>query len=401
MPLTRLRRSIPSIALLAAFLLGALPPATTRGTAWSTRVAGRSFIYLPVVLRMYAVIRYPLAFVRSDGGTDIYVLNPSATQTNLTNTPDEDEEYPAWSPDGTRLAFDHNDTFGSINVINADGSGRTNLTPTEGGWRPIWSPDGQKLAFQSWFHNIPRNTVLPDIHVMHADGSGRTNLTNTLDEAEYAPTWSPDGIKLAFSSVPIIPAPHSQDIHVMHADGSGRMNLTNTLDEEEYEPAWSPDGIKLAFSSEELGPRPRPRDIYVMNADGTGKMSLTNTPSETEADPAWSPDGTKLAFTSVRLQEGPLLYDIYVMNADGSGRINLTNTPHEHESELTWSPDGKQLAYRGQTGEVSDGTYNFEIYVMNADGSGKTNLTNTPDQWERYPVWSSRSGSLGIVGGQP
>jgi TolB protein len=141
--------------------------------------------------------------------------------------------------------------------------------------------------------------------------------------------------------------------------------------------------FRIAFESN--------RVIYVMNADGSGQTRLTSngtrdgypawSPDGTKIafiDPTWSPDGTKIAFYSLRSFNG----DIYVMNADGSGQTRLTNN-EAYDITPVWSPDGMKIAF----GSDRDG--NFEIYVMNVDGSGQTRLTNN-DARDSNPAWSPR-----------
>jgi len=101
---------------------------------------------------------------------------------------------------------------------------------------------------------------------------------------------------------------------------------------------------------------------------------VTNNPAYDES-PAWSPDGNRLAFMSIR--DGNA--EIYVMNADGSGQTNLTNNSGGDRA-VAWSPDGTRLAFSsGRDG-------NLEVYVMNADGTGQTNITNHPSQ-DMDPAW--------------
>lgn len=219
---------------------------------------------------------------------------------------------------------------------------------------PAWSPDGSKLAF-----TLKQDNNL-DIYVMNVDGSGLTRLT-TDPAQDFDPAWSPDGTRIVFSSERLRDDAifGNRDIYVMNADGSGQQPLTVDPGPDEA-PAWSPDGRMIAFQSA----RDNNRDIYVMNADGSGQRPLTSDPSSDEA-PAWSPDGRMIAFQTDRAGR----YEIYVMGADGSGQTNLTHDP-AHDMFPTWSPNGGYIAF------MSNREGNEEIYVMNANGTGQTNLTN-------------------------
>ncbi len=321
-----------------------------------------------------------------DGNEEIYVMNTDGSgQTRLTDNPASDWG-PDWSPDAGRIAFSSNrDGNDEIYVMNTDGSGLTNLTNSlAGDWAPAWSPDGRRIAFMS---NRDGNH---EIYVMNADGSGLTNLTNN-PAGDWHPVWSPDGGRIAFMS----DRDGNNEIYVMNADGSGLTNLTDNPAWDAL-PAWWPDGRRIAFTSDRDGNY----EIYVMNADGSGLTNLTNNPADDQeaclvAAGAWSyaatptpvlatppQHGNKIAFSSNR-DGNP---EIYVMNADGSGLTRLTDNPASDWAPA-WSPDGERIAFQSER----DG--NPEIYVMNADGSGPTRLTDNPaEDW--WPAWPPDGGRI-------
>jgi TolB protein len=100
--------------------------------------------------------------------------------------------------------------------------------------------------------------------------------------------------------------------------------------------------------------------------------------------PAWSPDGERIAFES--LDNGQ--WDIYVMNSDGSNVRNLMPNTPSNEGNVTWSPDGERIAF------VSDRDGDFEIYVMNADGSGEPRNLTRNEASDVFPAWSPSSDEL-------
>jgi Tol biopolymer transport system component len=223
----------------------------------------------------------------------------------------------------------------AIYGMNADGSDEGRLTDERGdpgtpeGLRfqtdPAWSPDGTQIAFAS-----AREGSF-DIYVMDADGSDTRRLT-TSDANEQGPTWSPNGDRIAFSR-----SDDGGHVWVMNADGSGERRLTTAL-AEEGEPAWSPDGQWIAFTRRASAGDFR--EIWVAHPDGTGQRSVTSLDAQSFA-PAWSPDSTQLAFSANA--DSPK-FDIYVIGADGMGLRRPVQSAAD-AFEPAWSPDGGEIAF--------------------------------------------------------
>jgi len=221
-----------------------------------------------------------------------------------------------------------------------------------------------------------------DIYLFNVDSvlQGNNPIVKRLTThpaADFDPTWSPDGMHIAFRSQ----RDGNDEIYLMNADGTCQSNLTNDpLDD--WSPAWSPDGKYIAFARF-FGDQPF-TDIALINPDGSGLTRLTHERGEY---PAWSPDGTRIAFASAR--DGN--YEIYVMNADGTGQTRLTENP-AYDMSPVWSPDGNQIAFDTQRdryppAETGVGP-EFEIHVINSDGSRDIRLIDNNNE-DRFPNWGA------------
>jgi Tol biopolymer transport system component len=265
----------------------------------------------------------------------------------------------ATSGANAKIAFEsQRDGNSEIYVMRADGSAQTRLTSDASPDRlPVWSPDGTQIAYE---HGTGADQ---EIFLISALGGAPTNLTNSAG-LDFLPRWSPDGSRIAFMSE----RDGNYEIYIMNADGSGQTNLTNHLSTDGGQ-AWSPDGTKIAFQTQRDGNN----EIYVMNDDGSAPAPLSNNVAR-DLWPEWSPDGTAIAFASARHDSDPqgCLYqlcnfEIYVMNADGSNQTRLTD--HFLGDRVPrWSPDGSKVLWvRGWEG-------NDNALTMNADGTNQTPL---------------------------
>ena len=272
-----------------------------------------------------------------------------------------------------------------IYLMDTDGGNPRRLT-NHRSWdfAPSWSPDGKRIAFVSERdgHVHVHGWPVCEIYVMDADGGNQQNLTNDPND-DRQPSWSPDGKRIVFTSwrdgLAIDRVPTSE-IYVMDADGGNPQNLTNHR-HHDRDPSWSPDGKQIAFSATRDGHFENDfgitEEIYVMDADGKNQQRLTEN-RKIDWDPVWSPDSQRIAFASDR--KGDLQnFEIYVMDADGGNLQRLTEN-REYDWSPSWSPDGQRIVF------MSERDGNSEIYVMDADGGNPQNLTNNPHS-DASPSW--------------
>jgi len=293
------------------------------------------------------------------------------------------------APDGSQKMVTCNN-LGLPTSLDETPANPTSLTDCKN--PAVMPPNGDWLAFTASKNNNSDIYILDVDAALQGGGSTATQRLTTDPATDFDPTWSPDGTRIAFRSQ----RGGNDEIYVMNSDGSCQVNLTNDP-ADDWSPAWSPDGKRIAFAHFFEGKQYS--DIAIINVDGSGLQRLTTAHGEY---PAWSPDGTRIAFASAR--DGN--YEIYVMNADGSEQTRLTNNP-AYDMSPAWSPDGKQIVFDTQRDtfppqEVGIGP-EFEIHLINADGSGDTRLTNNTDE-DRFPTWApnskivfARNGSLFIM----
>lgn len=273
-----------------------------------------------------------------------------------------------------------------IYVMDPDGGNPKRLTENlAADWQPSWSPDGQKIAFVS-----NRDGGRVQIYVMDGDGGNPVKLTDGL--ISLSPSWAPNGQEIVFASSI---NGESMQVYVMDSNGNNRQRLT-APQADGYEPAYSPDGQKIVFISGRDGTG----EIYMMDSDGGNQTRLTDDDDINEREPAWSPDGEKIAFTAS--VAGSI--EICVIDADGRNRKRLTDDL-VNDYRPAWSPDGRFIAYASS--KHVDAVLGQRIHLMTANGKHVARLggqhggdDDDPD-WYNPAAWTvSPAGNQIIIWGR-
>ncbi len=240
----------------------------------------------------------------------------------LTTTSDE-EAQATFSPDGTQIAYRRRPAAGQpyqVYVMNADGSDQSRLSQsTVNDTQPGWSPDGGTIIFRRSTPGDPN----ADVWAMDDEGTNPRALITSPGADERYPVFSPDGNRFAFTST----RDGQYEIYAANADGSAPVRLTSNAGYDSA-PSWAPDGARIAFERGTALDADSTKDIWIMDANGANQTQLTFQADVVDEGPAFSPDGTQIAFTSGR--DGN--YEIYRMARDGSGQTRVTVFPTTEES---------------------------------------------------------------------
>jgi Tol biopolymer transport system component len=292
-----------------------------------------------------------------------------------------------------------------IYTVQPDGRGLRAVTRpvplTQGDSQPDWSPDGRRILFRR-IDRVGRPDERVDIYVVGADGRGLRNLTRAsctgLCLTSEEPAWSPNGKRIAFVRT-IGPAPPGRRarvvaIFVMNADGTHVLQLTQrrgTPVTEDHAPSWSPDGKRIALVSVNVTTKPAGASVlYVIDANGTHPHSVRSLPYGWPAagGPSWAPEGKRILYSTYcwfgtcgQPATGAQLFSV---GADGKTPRQLTRVSGNAIGGR-WSPDGRKIVFVrnprvGPTGEV---------YTMSSDGTSLRRVTTGLDQDARGPDWGT------------
>ena len=272
---------------------------------------------------------------KRDGNLEIYAMDNDGTNQRRLTAIQGDDNFPDWSPDGTKIAFVSNRNGGFVQIHVMDADGRNPIRLTDGLWEthPEWSPDGQKVAFT--VNPDFQERWVPHIAVIDADGDNRVRHEDHASE----PSWSPDGQQIAFTSWR---DDWNYDIYVIGANRQGLKRVTHDL-AYKARPAFSPDGGRIAYMSLHEGFY----HIYVVGADGRNRVRLTHN-QEHHGDPAWSPDGQTIAY-AVGNDKPPFESTIHLMTADGEYLNQLSADQNASDSQPAFSPVGLTVSPTSNT----------------------------------------------------
>jgi Tol biopolymer transport system component/predicted Ser/Thr protein kinase len=356
---------------------------------------------------------------KASGKADIYLKRVDGRNAiNLTKDSQAENTQPAFSPDGSQIAFRSDREGGGIFLMGATGESVRRLT--DFGFNPNWSPDGSEIAVASEPIELQPQArpALAGIDVVDVKTGARREIVSAAHDG-VQPNWSPHGDRIAFWAV--VGGGGQRDLFTVDPHAADpKQTIVRLTDDPplDWNPVWSPDGKYLYFGSDrdgtlnlwrmpmdehsgkalgppELVPLPTRYAAHFSFARNTGELayagvdlseSLWSVPFDPVAmrvtgEPksifggamlllphaagGVSPDGKWIAFSNLGTQE-----DLFLARTDGGEVRQLTNDP-EKDRGATWSADGKLLYFYSQRGK------RYEVWSIRVDGSGLRQVSRT------------------------
>ena len=315
---------------------------------------------------------------QASGNRDIYLQSVGGQNPiNLTaDSPDEDDQ-PAFSPDGERIAFRSSRQGGGIFIMGRTGEAPRRLTSGPG-FRPAWSPDGRAIAYSTESVDVnPQNGYGASGIWLVDVASGQARDLNVRNGAQAS--FSPDGKGLAVTTR------HSDarqmDIEMVAIDGDARATIV-TGPATDWNPVWSPDGRYLYFTSDRGGSMNLWRQpIDPASGQARGEPEAVTTPSGFAAHPSISADGKLMAFSSVSITTNVARLTLDPVAAEVMGEPMDVTTGSRPWSSPDPSPDGQWVTFYSRLNPEGD------IYVARTDGTALRQLTSDA-AIDRMPRWS-------------
>lgn len=249
----------------------------------------------------------------------------------------------------------------------------------EDDWWPAWAPDGRRLALA----RSPVRNAAFDIFILDTVTGTASNITNTALDNEDGPSWSPDGKKIVFSAEPndptrILSERFSSDIYVMDLETRAIERLVDDP-QIDFDPAWSPDGTAIAYS--------KGGELRMIASDGSFQLTVASSSRVEDGNivgPTWSPNGKQIAFTTYA-------GSVWIVNRDGSDLRRITSNSSS-AYYATWSPDGRWIAFTGERLDSdSDQTPEVSLHKIRPDGSGEMRLVElTVDAYHARIDWAPK-----------
>ncbi len=371
-----------------------------------------------------------LAYSRFDGGDwDVFVQRSGGEPVNLTSNSDIDDWQAEFSPDGEWLVFRSERDGGGLYLMDSNGREIRRLTHV--GFNPSWSPDGTEIVYSSTavVSDPSYRPIQGELSVVRVETGERRLLYSGGDAVQ--PQWSPTGGRIAFWA--FADQGGQRDLWTIPASGGEPVPVTRDA-ATDWSPAWAPTGVYMYFASDRRGTmdiwrvaispetgqvQSVPEQVTSGAVGVRGHIEIANngrrlffseerTIPRVEAiafdpdagrvvgdpvsvlneaarpfDVAPSPDGRKLAFYARAHAGDSPSESVFFASVSGSELLRVTSqTPGVRDRGPAWSPDGSQVAF------YSDRSGNYEIWLVNADGSNLTQITRDSRANRSGVIWS-------------